>query len=181
MRVKEGAIWFAPLFAEILRLNSACESENRRNRRSSPSLERRVRVTLVLFRTRRRDKCPRLKARCEASRSKKPSEGSRWRGGRGIAELAPYLRGWRSYFGFCETPDELMYLTRWVRLRLRAAMWRQWKTPRRRRAALLSLGSVRDSPITRLAVGVALGIWLGPRPSPLGFPMLTSNRSAFRR
>jgi len=27
-----------------------------------------------------------------------------------IAELAPYLRGWRSYFGFCETPDELMYL-----------------------------------------------------------------------
>ena len=57
-----------------------------------------------------------------------------------IAELAPYLRGWRSYFGFCETPDELMYLTRWVRLRLRAAMWRQWKTTRRRRAALLSLG-----------------------------------------
>src|SRR5437660_7396611 len=57
-----------------------------------------------------------------------------------ISELAPYLRGWRSYFGFCETPDELMYLTRWVRLRLRAAMWRQWKTPRRRRAALLSLG-----------------------------------------
>ena len=44
-----------------------------------------------------------------------------------IAELAPYLRGWRSYFGFCETPDALMYLTRWVRLRLRAAMWRQWE------------------------------------------------------
>jgi len=44
-----------------------------------------------------------------------------------IAELAPYLRGWRSYFGFCETPAVLEYLTRWVRLRLRAAMWRQWK------------------------------------------------------
>jgi len=44
-----------------------------------------------------------------------------------IAELAPYLRGWRGYFGFCETPDELMYLTRWVRLRLPAAMWRQRK------------------------------------------------------
>src|SRR5947207_11713909 len=29
-----------------------------------------------------------------------------------IAELAPYLRGWRSYFGFCETPDVLIYLTR---------------------------------------------------------------------
>ena len=57
-----------------------------------------------------------------------------------IEELAPYLRGWRSYFGFCETPYVLIQLTRWVRLRLRAAMWRQWKTPRRRRAALLSLG-----------------------------------------
>ncbi len=57
-----------------------------------------------------------------------------------IEELAPYMRGWRSYFGFCETPDVLVYLTRWVRLRLRAALWRQWKTPRRRRAALLALG-----------------------------------------
>src|SRR6476619_2432490 len=57
-----------------------------------------------------------------------------------IAELAPYMRGWRSYFGFCETPQELVNLTRWVRLRLRVALWRQWKTPRRRRAALLELG-----------------------------------------
>jgi RNA-directed DNA polymerase len=55
-------------------------------------------------------------------------------------ELAPFMRGWRGYFGFCETPDVLIYLTRWVRLRLRAALWRQWKTPRRRRAALLQLG-----------------------------------------
>jgi len=57
-----------------------------------------------------------------------------------IEELACYMRGWRSYFGFCETPEVLVYLTRWVRLRLRAALWRQWKTPRRRRAALLALG-----------------------------------------
>ena len=57
-----------------------------------------------------------------------------------IKQLASYMRGWRSYFGFCETPVVLDYLTRWVRLRLRAALWRQWKTPRRRRAALLALG-----------------------------------------
>src|SRR5499427_5129551 len=56
-----------------------------------------------------------------------------------MEELAPYMRGWRSYFGFCQTPDVLIGLTRWVRLRLRAALWRQWKTPRRRRAALLAL------------------------------------------
>ena len=57
-----------------------------------------------------------------------------------MAELAPYRRGWHSYFGFCETPQELVTLTRWVWLRLRVALWRQWKTPRRRRAALLELG-----------------------------------------
>src|SRR6266851_996221 len=73
-----------------------------------------------------------------------------------IEELAPYMRGWRGYFGFCETPEVLIGLTRWVRLRLRAAMWRQWKTPRRRRAALLELG-VR----TRLASNTA-GSGLGP-------------------
>jgi RNA-directed DNA polymerase len=55
-------------------------------------------------------------------------------------ELASYMRGWRGYFGFCETPQVLIALTRWVRLRLRAALWRQWKTPRRRRAALVANG-----------------------------------------
>src|ERR1700687_2515814 len=56
-----------------------------------------------------------------------------------MEELAQYMRGWRGYFGFCETPEELIALTRWVRLRLRAALWRQWKTPSRRRAALIAL------------------------------------------
>jgi RNA-directed DNA polymerase len=57
-----------------------------------------------------------------------------------MTELVPYMRGWRSYFGFCETPCVLAYLTSWVRARLRVALWRQWKTIRRRRAALLALG-----------------------------------------
>src|SRR5262250_3281145 len=57
-----------------------------------------------------------------------------------MEELVPYMRGWRNYFGFCETPEVLVALTRWVRLRLRAALWRQWKTPRRRRAALIANG-----------------------------------------
>jgi RNA-directed DNA polymerase len=57
-----------------------------------------------------------------------------------MEELAPYMRGWRGYFGFCQTPEVLIALTRWVRLRLRAALWRQWKTPRRRRAALVANG-----------------------------------------
>ena len=74
-----------------------------------------------------------------------------------MAELAPYMRGWRSYFGFCETPEVLIGLTRWVRLRLMAALWRQWKTPRRRRAALLALG-VRPRLASNTA-GSGLGPW----------------------
>jgi len=74
-----------------------------------------------------------------------------------MEELAPYMRGWRSYFGFCETPEVLVALTRWVRLRLRAALWRQWKTPRRRRAALLELG-VRE-PLASNTAGSGRGPW----------------------
>jgi len=33
-----------------------------------------------------------------------------------MEELAPLMRGWRGYFGFCETPEVLNYLTRWVQL-----------------------------------------------------------------
>jgi RNA-directed DNA polymerase len=74
-----------------------------------------------------------------------------------IEQLAPYMRGWRGYFSFCETPEVLLALTRWVRLRLRAAMWRQWKTPRRRRAALIELG-VRPRLASNTA-GSGLGPW----------------------
>jgi RNA-directed DNA polymerase len=84
-----------------------------------------------------------------------------------MEELAPYMRGWRSYFGFCETPEVLIYLTRWVRLRLRAALWRQWKTPRRRREALLELG-VRPRLASNTA-GSGHGPWYLARAQALAF------------
>src|ERR1700759_1399981 len=74
-----------------------------------------------------------------------------------MEELATYMRGWRGYFGFCETPEVLIALTRWVRLRLRAALWRQWKKPRRRRAALIALG-VKGRLASNTA-GSGLGHW----------------------
>jgi Group II intron, maturase-specific domain len=93
-----------------------------------------------------------------------------------MEELAPYMRGWRGYFGFCETPEVLIALTRWVRLRLRAALWRQWKTPRRRRAALVALrvsGELRNM----AGSGRGPGISPGAKPSPWGSPMRTSDHS----
>jgi RNA-directed DNA polymerase len=74
-----------------------------------------------------------------------------------MATLAPYMRGWRGYFGFCETPSLLIDLTSWVRSRLRATLWRQWKTQRRRRAMLIQLG-VRGRLAAKTAAS-GLGPW----------------------
>jgi hypothetical protein len=39
----------------------------------------------------------------------------------------PQIVGWRSYFGFCQTPRVLTNLEAWIRRRLRMYLWRQWK------------------------------------------------------
>src|SRR6266446_4276884 len=40
-------------------------------------------------------------------------------------ELARYLRGWKSYFGYCQTPSVLHGLDQWIRRRLRSVIWKQ--------------------------------------------------------
>jgi len=42
-------------------------------------------------------------------------------------ELASYLRGWKSYFGYCQTPSVLRGLDQWIRRRMRSLIWKQWK------------------------------------------------------
>src|SRR3989454_10178213 len=42
-------------------------------------------------------------------------------------ELATYLQGWKSYFGFSQTPSVLRRLEEWIRRRLRSMIWKQWK------------------------------------------------------
>jgi Group II intron, maturase-specific domain len=44
-----------------------------------------------------------------------------------VKELSVYRIGWRGYFGFCQTPPVLRELDRWLRRRLRAIAWKQWK------------------------------------------------------
>jgi RNA-directed DNA polymerase len=67
-----------------------------------------------------------------------------------IQELHRYLTGWRGYFGFCETPTVLKKLDGWIRRRLRAYIWKQWKTFSKRRTALEKRGVDHDK-ATRLA------------------------------
>jgi len=95
-----------------------------------------------------------------------------------MEELAPYLRGWRSYFGFCETSEVLIGLTRWVRLGLRSALWRQRKHRAAAEGPCFSWECGHGRPATPAAV-----VWplVAPRPYPWESPTHTSNRSGSRR
>ena len=62
-----------------------------------------------------------------------------------IKDLNVYLIGWRGYFGFCETPSVLRELDKWIRRRLRAIVWEQWKR-----------GPTRFVELRRRGVGPAL-------------------------
>src|ERR1700740_320970 len=61
-----------------------------------------------------------------------------------VMELSIYLAGWRCYFGFCQTPSVLRTLDEWIRRRLRAIAWKQWKRGYIRYAELRRRGVGRD-------------------------------------
>jgi RNA-directed DNA polymerase len=74
-----------------------------------------------------------------------------------VAELSRYLVGWRGYFGFCETPSVLRALDQWIRRRLRAIVWKQWKRGRTRYAELRRRGVGRD--LAAQSAGSPHGPW----------------------
>lgn len=58
-------------------------------------------------------------------------------------ELSAYLRGWRGYFGFCQTPSVLESLDQWLRRRLRSVLWKRGtvcRTPQTGRGQKLTIG-----------------------------------------
>jgi RNA-directed DNA polymerase len=61
-----------------------------------------------------------------------------------VKELSVYLVGWRGYFGFCQTPSVLRALDEWIRRRLRAIAWKQWKCGPARFDELRRRGVGRD-------------------------------------
>jgi RNA-directed DNA polymerase len=68
-----------------------------------------------------------------------------------VEELSAFLRGWRAYFGFCQTPEVFESLDSWMRRRLRAVQWKQWKRPHRRCAELLKRGVSWEFAVTTAA------------------------------
>ena len=57
-----------------------------------------------------------------------------------VEPLSQYLRGWRGYFGHCQTPSVLASLDEWVRRRLRCLVLTRWRRGRRRFAELTKRG-----------------------------------------
>src|SRR6267154_377721 len=74
-----------------------------------------------------------------------------------VAETTVYLRGWRGYFAFCQTPSVLQSLEEWVRRRLRSYLWKQWKTGRKRFAELHKRGVGKD--LAAQTAGSSHGPW----------------------
>jgi RNA-directed DNA polymerase len=74
-----------------------------------------------------------------------------------VKELSCYLVGWRGYFGFCETPSVLRELDQWLRRRLRAIVWKQWRRGRTRCAELRRRGVGRD--LAAQSAGSPHGPW----------------------
>jgi RNA-directed DNA polymerase len=72
-------------------------------------------------------------------------------------ELAAYLRGWKSYFGFCQTASLLKALDKWIRRRLRSVSWKQWKRGKGRYEKLRQLGV--DKKLAAHTAGSPLGPW----------------------
>ena len=74
-----------------------------------------------------------------------------------VAELNRYLRGWRGYFGFCQTPTVLRDLDSWIRRRLRSFIWKQMKRGRRRFAELTAQGVSKN--LAAQTAGSTHGPW----------------------
>jgi len=74
-----------------------------------------------------------------------------------VKELSVYLKGWRGYFGFCQTPSVLRALDEWTRRRLRAIAWKQWKRGSTRFDELRRRGVGRD--LAARTVGNPHGPW----------------------
>jgi RNA-directed DNA polymerase len=74
-----------------------------------------------------------------------------------IGELTPYLVGWSSYFGFCQTPRVLTNLEAWTRRRLRSYLWRQWGNGHNRFKELRRRGVSQFR--AAVAAGSPTGFW----------------------
>ncbi len=74
-----------------------------------------------------------------------------------LGKLAEYLRGWVNYFGISEYYRPLPEIDQWIRRRIRACYWKQWRRCRTKIRELLKLGVTLE---TAISVGLSRkGTW----------------------
>jgi RNA-directed DNA polymerase len=65
-----------------------------------------------------------------------------------IGELCQFITGWWNYYRLTESYNRLRPLPHWIRRRLRALVWKQWKNRRTRVRELLKRGVTRAFAVT---------------------------------
>jgi RNA-directed DNA polymerase len=86
-----------------------------------------------------------------------------------VEDLSSYLRGWRGYYGFCQTPSVLADLDSWIHRRLRSVLWKQWQQGRTRYAELTRRGVGKQ--LAAKTAGSAHGCWRLSRSPALSYAL----------
>ena len=74
-----------------------------------------------------------------------------------LIEVKRYMQGWLNYYGMAEMKKTLKEWDGWLRRRLRAYIWKQWKKTSTKYRNLRKLG-IPDK-YARMAAGCRLGYW----------------------
>jgi RNA-directed DNA polymerase len=81
----------------------------------------------------------RIKEKCKAVTKRNNGLSAKQR----LEKLAPIIQGWVNYFLIAKAKSTLVSLDKYVRTRLRAGIWRDWKNGKTRVANLIKFGAKR--------------------------------------
>ena len=69
-----------------------------------------------------------------------------------IEGVKQYLKRWHGYYGYCETPTVLEKIEGWIRRRLWAMIWKQWRVCKQRYRELRKRGvSKKEATLTAMS------------------------------
>ena len=80
-------------------------------------------------------------------------------------ELKQYIRGWVNYYRLADMKSLAAKTDGWMRRRIRAIIWKQWKRPQTRRKELEKAGLMKET--ARKIGGSGKGVWRISRQKPI--------------
>ena len=94
-----------------------------------------------------------------------------------VTELSAYLKGWQSYYGYCQTSSVIRDLDSWMARRLRSVVWKQLERGRPRFAGLRALGVTEE--LAAQTAGSTHGPWRVSRSPALSYALPSAFFAAF--